>query len=370
MTNLGERTVRLHGFGKAGQGELTLAGGGTYEADLCSDTAIAIQVTNSTCDVVRIDSIAVLGNNPEDFVAVDETPRNVAVGEVYTLRGTFAPSQAGPRSATIRVYYSDKDGTHMREITIAGSGIGSSPITASLPVDTTMHAMILEDLTMPIYVQGVSLAPITAVEVTLGLRTDLLTPRALDLTGMVMDGAQIGYFDVKNDSVSFRLEFPTPRIIGQGILAKVLYRTFLTDTMETWVRLLRFDAETNSTACLSTTVQGGADQAAYFELDPQCGDQIISGHMRDDLLGLKIESVHPNPSRGRVSLKLDMPASSPSATINVYDATGKIVLTEQIERRNTRVQDVKLNIPGGAGKYYIRAESAAGSSTRAVVVTK
>lgn len=370
MTNTGERTVRLHGYGKEGQGDVTLALGGTYESLVCENVPVNVRINNGTCDGVTLDSIVLSGPHPGDFRMIDETPRNLAVGTGYDLTGTFEPTEPGLRRATIRVYYTDIDGTHSVDIEITGNGVGTAPLVASLPVDTAMQAMILSDLTMPIYVRGIANTPINAVEVTLGLNTDLLTPRSLDLTGMIIDGATIAYFNVMNDSLVFRLEFATPRTIGEGILAKVNFRTFLADTLATFIRLVRFSAESQHAACLQTSVQGGTDQVARFNLIPDCGDQLISDHMADRLGIVSILSIRPNPSRGRVTLKLDASYGLGQSTVTVYSANGKIVHTESIQRSGPNTNEVKLDIPGGSGQYFIRVESSGGSSTRSVIVKK
>ena len=173
-------------------------------------------------------------------------------------------------------------------------------------------------------------------------------------------------FRVMNDSVTVRLEFDTPRPIGEGILGRIEFRSFLTDTMQTKIELLRFSAAGSLAKCLATSVQG--TQPPSFTLDPECGDQYISDHMSDRLVS--ISSIHPNPSTGRMTMKLLTPLGISDANVSVFDATGRVVLEKHIATAKSTSQDVRLDIPGGAGQYFIRVRSAAGTSTRSVIVTR
>jgi hypothetical protein len=215
-------------------------------------------------------------------------------------------------------------------------------------------------------VSGVVNGDIQMVEFALGLNTDLLTPTLMELAGSEMEGATQTMFHVENDSVTVRLEFNPPRTIGEGILGRIEFRSFLTDTMQTKIELLRFSASGSLAKCLATSVQG--TQPPTFTLDPECGDQYISDHMSDRLVS--IVGIHPNPSTGKITMKLNTPLGISEASVCVYDAAGRVVLEKSIAATKSTSQDVKLDIPGGAGQYFIRVQSAAGTSTRSVIVTR
>ncbi len=363
MSNAGERTVTLHGYGRDDQGELTLSFAATLQAELCTHQDFTVRMSNGTCDDLTVDSFMVTGDDA-DFIFPTRDPQGIKVGDAYDLFGQFTPTASGFRRITIRVYYTDINGTHFRDIEITGVATSSPPIFASLPSDSTMFARILEDLSMPIYVSGVVNGDIQMVEFALALNTDLLTPTRIELNGTEMEGATQTMFMVMNDSVTVRLEFNPPRAIGQGILGHMKYRSFLTDTMQTTIALLRFSAAGSLAKCLATSVQSTAP--TLFTLDPECGDQFISDHMSDRLVS--IAGIHPNPSTGRITMKLNTPRGISDASVSVYDATGRVVIEKQISATKSISQDVKLDIPGSAGQYFIRVQSAAGTSTRSVIV--
>lgn len=365
MSNAGERDVTLHGFGRDDRGELALSFVATLNTELCTHQDFSVRMSNGTCDDLVVDSFVVTGDEG-DYIFPSLGAQGIKVGDSYDLFGQFAPTTAGQRSITIRVYYTDATGSHFKDIQIDGIGTSSPPITASLPADSVMTAKILEDLSMPIYVKGIVNGDIQMVEFALGLNTDLITPTMMELAGSEMEGATQTLFSVKNDSVTVKLEFNPPRPIGEGILGRMEFRSFLTDTMQTKIELLRFSAAGSLAKCLATSVQGTAP--VTFTLEPECGDQFISDHMSDRLVS--IAGIHPNPSTGKITMKLSTPRGISDASVSVYDASGHVVLEKQLSSSRTTSQDVKLEIPGGAGQYFIRVQTPESTSTRSVIVRK
>lgn len=363
-TDAGIREIPLRGIGRDDQGELTLTFTATLNAELCTHQDFSVRMNNGTCDDLVIDSFVITGD-VGDFVFPNTGSQGIKVGDAFDLVGQFTPIAAGPRKITIRVYYTDINGQHFRDIEINGTATSSPPLFASLPKDSTMFAKILQDISMPIYVQGVVNGDIQMVEFALGLNTDLLTPTMMDLSGTEMEGATQALFRVMNDSVTVRLEFNPPRAIGEGILGRMEFRSFLTDTMQTKIELLRFSAAGSLAKCLATSIQG--TQPPVFTLDPECGDQYISDHMSDRF---SIAGIHPNPSSGRITLKLNTPGGLSGADVSVYDASGHVVLEKHIAASKAASLDVKLDIPGGAGQYFVRVASGAGTSTRSVIVRR
>jgi hypothetical protein len=365
MSNAGERDITLHGFGQDDRGDVVLSFNDVLQTEMCMNQDFTVRINNGSCDDLVIDSIGVSGNDG-DFIFPDLSPQGIKVGDAYDLFGQFAPTAPGTRRITVRVYYTDASGHHFKDIDITGIGTSSPPLIASLSADSTMRAKILEDITMPIYVRGIVNGDIQSVEFALGLNTDLLTPKSMSLEGTEMEGARVTAFDIANDSVTVRLTFDTPRRIGEGILGRMQFRTFLTDTMTTSIELLRFSASGSLAKCLATSVQ--STQLPSFTLDPECGDQFISEHMSDRVVS--IAGIHPNPSTGRITMKLNTPGGMSDATVSVYDASGRVVLEKQIGSSSSRTQDIKLDIPGGAGQYFVRVQSQFGTSTRSVVVRR
>jgi hypothetical protein len=85
---------------------------------------------------------------------------------------------------------------------------------------------------------------------------------------------------------------------------------------------------------------------------------------------VSIAGIHPNPSTGRITMKLNTPHGMSDAMVSVYDASGRVVLEKAIGSSSSRTHDVKLDIPGGAGQYFVRVQSQFGTSTRSVVVRR
>ncbi|HET6512961.1 MAG TPA: T9SS type A sorting domain-containing protein, partial [Candidatus Kapabacteria bacterium] len=364
MTNAGERTITLHGYGREDRGQVVLAMTGTLQTELCTHQDFNVRIANGTCDDVTVDSIVVLGD-VADFVFPNTGQQGIKTGDAYDLFGQFIPTSAGPKKVRVRVHYTDALGSYIKEIEIDALGTSSPPLFASLPADSVMQAMILSDIQMPVYVSGLSNSEIQTVEFSLALKTDLLTPIFLDLNGTEMSGANVSQFAVANDSVSIRLTFPTPRRIGEGILSRINFRTFVTDTLSTQVRLLRFSAAGTQEKCLATAIQS-IGEPPVFHLDPQCGEQFVSQYMSLGELP-SITSITPNPSNGKVTVKLRTPNAASDAAVSVYDLTGRVVLEQPIPER---ASEIRLDINHGAGQYFIRVHSSLGSSTRSVVVRK
>lgn len=373
QTSTGERVVTITGSGKNDEGEVVLSADRNVSAELCDEDLIGVRIANSTCDPVTIDSIVIRGANASEFLFSTQTPKTLAVGESFDASGTFKPGDAGARTAIVYVYVNDGSGVQkVLQINIGGTGMGVAPLVMSIAQDSIMEAMILNDIVFPIYsdVNGSSL--VRAIEFTLALNTDLLTPYKFDLDGGILEGGSVTKFDVSiDDSVAIRVELAEPRVIGMGILGRVRARSFVADTLFTKITPIRFSAEGDAVKCLTTRIQGDGRTSASFRLIPQCGDQTLSDHLGDRLPNLSIQSMIPNPSRGDVTLQFTSNGLARDVKVSVYNTEGREISSEVISLPEGRAKhEHKLHLDAPSGQYYVRLGSAESSSTRTLLLKR
>lgn len=370
-TNGGDRLIDLIAYGKNDDGSLTFAITADAVADLCDDDDLLIQLANTTCDDVVIDSIRVGGQDAQDFAfaSTDRTP--LVVGANLNVPGIFTPSEAGPRRAIVTIYITGPDGQTTRQFDLTGLGNNIPPMTMSIPIDTTMEGMLLEEVYMPIYTGLASQAPIRAIEFALSLNTDLLTPVELILAGTEMEGGTVADFSVsKFDSMRVRVEFTPARMLKPGILAKLRFQSFVADTLFTYITPIRFSVEAENNKCISSTILS-AERRGSFRLIPECGDQTLSEHLRGTIPGMKIEMIRPNPTRGNVKIGLEAPADLQQTDVEVFDMTAKLVARYTLPVTRTKGKaSISLVMPASSGVYYVRVRSLYAASTRRVVVTR
>jgi hypothetical protein len=285
--------------------------------------------------------------------------------------GVFTPGAEGPRAATVHIYITGPDGQTVSQLNLSGLGIGIPSLTMSIPLDTTMEAMILEDIIMPIYSGVTSNGPITAVEFTLGMNTDLLTPVELLLEGTALEGGRVAEFSVsKFDSVFVRVEFTPGRILNAGILARLRFQTFVADTLHTFITPLRFSVEAGGNKCVTTSITS-AERRALFTLIPQCGDQTLSDHLNGKIPGMSILAVHPNPTRGAVKLDVRAASDLTEALVEIFDMQGSLVMSSTLPVvRHKGKASMNLSMPASSGTYYVRVRTEHFVSTRQIVVRR
>ena len=80
---------------------------------------------------------------------------------------------------------------------------------------------------------------------------------------------------------------------------------------------------------------------------------------------LKLGQNYPNPAKAKTYVEVSF--NSPSASLNVYDVLGKLVLTEKLSNSGTFMIDV-TNFPDGVYIYTLEADGE--TITKRLIVKK
>ncbi len=86
-----------------------------------NSTAQQVTLTNSLHVTLNIASISVTGTNATDFSETNKCPSSLAVGASCTIEVTFAPTQIGPRTATITITDNALDSP--QSVALSGTGV-------------------------------------------------------------------------------------------------------------------------------------------------------------------------------------------------------------------------------------------------------
>lgn len=151
-TATGARSASLAVTGNAGTSQVAFSGNGLTGAALTANPAtvsfgsvsvgsasapVTVRMSNTGGTSLSITSLALLGNNPADFVSVDGCSVNttLAPGQGCDIAVTFVPAAAGTRSATLRVGSSAGAATTALAGTgqvLAVPGLAGSPLALSI----------------------------------------------------------------------------------------------------------------------------------------------------------------------------------------------------------------------------------------------
>jgi len=86
-----------------------------------NSNAQKVTLTNSLPVALNIASISVTGTNATDFSETNNCPSSLAVGASCTIEVTFAPTQIGPRTATITITDNSQDSP--QSVALSGTGV-------------------------------------------------------------------------------------------------------------------------------------------------------------------------------------------------------------------------------------------------------
>jgi len=107
-----------------------------------SSPAQMVTVTNtSTALPVNISSIAVAGTNASDFGETNNCALSLAPGASCTINVTFAPSQVGPRTASLTI--TDDAPGSPQMVSLAGTGVISGPNPNLSPATLTFATQLV-----------------------------------------------------------------------------------------------------------------------------------------------------------------------------------------------------------------------------------
>ncbi len=355
-TNVGFIDIPITAFGSNDPGVLTISTATLGSILTCNDTTFSLTLTNTTCDLLALDSIVFSG------AATDYSILSPTSGPLPTLASVvtsikFSPQVNGQRPLSITYYLHKVDGSIVvRSTSVQGVGIQPPPIGISLP-STAFSATAGQDIHIPVLLLDSSYVNVKTIELTLGLRTDLLSPVSIDLSKGVFADASVQQFMVSADSLNIGLQLSASRHLSPGTIGDILCQTYVTDTTATEVQLIRFDVadSLSSASCLPLSQPTGV--SIPFTLLPECGTMILTDFLHDGTTALRLLNVMPNPAHSELTVTVQVnPTSDQVLSIEVLNDVGVVLQQEQIPVTTpaTITKTLSLNGPSGGRTLRLR----------------
>lgn len=368
QTSAGERTVTLQGNGTNDPGTLAISATPLGTVLTCSDTTFVITISNTTCDSLIFDSLAISGNATTDYTIDASGFIALGIGAIKDLIGTFAPQAGGLRDATAHFYFHDLAGG-LKEVSIALAGIGSapSPLRVKLPA-SSIATVAGKTIAIPIEVTAQNVVGVNDVRISLSCNTDLAEPLNFSLSST---SAVVTIENMSKSGCDIHLIYSAPEIFALGKLGEIQCRTYITDSFMTTIGLKAISATSSASSTVCTPAEVEFD-STVITVDPQCGDSILSHQIAGDLAIARIVSVNPNPTDGKVEIGLYYPGGfEETCTLEVYDARGMRIDEQNIPISAKEKKDhITLDLQGASGARYIRLVSSKGMSTAKVFLAK
>ncbi len=363
-----------------GGGTVTYSTTPDIQAYTCQSQPFSLSISDSLCDSITIDSIALRGVDAGDFSLADTVPIELAAKGQIVLNGVFTPQDSLARSASIALKIREADGTsHDTTIALAGLGIPVPLIEVALGV-TSLHTGAGQNVTIPILAKRGSTTNLGIFDCSLLMNTDLLSPLATNTNGFfgnagtqsltisrASDGSHF-------DTVQIHFQSSANALLPVGELCEIACEAYVTSATSTGIVLhsVEFHDAGGSEQCLSSETV--PDTNAVFMLDQVCGDTSLSQWFRTRALAL--DGVSPNPTTGLVRLTFEVPQHYTNITsLELYNALGEklgehqIVFPEGVTGRQS--VDLDLNTETaykGERILYLRVRTPTGFLIAKVIV--
>jgi len=367
-TNGGVKKVAVKSYVASDAGNVALAVTDSTTLS-CQSSTFSIQLKNTTCDTIAVESVTLAGTNAGDFSLPAFSRTVVPVGGSITMSGTYAPQAGGTRNATATIHIRRHDGSTLDTIiAIQALAVASPPIPISLP-DSSIVESAGNTISIPLYATNNSVVTVDEFDATLLLNTDLLSPIRFDPVQPQLLAGSVTAFDAQTKgTLKITFALPQPAKISRGLLGWIRFGVRLTDTMATEVKLstATLASKTYSIACLSALT---LDSTVQFRLDPLCGDRTITGGIAKQL-SLTIGSIVPNPARDEVTITVVGPLNG-AGELEISDELGHIMYQEAVViAKGVHGSSIHLQLTGASGIRYVRLRSMEGMSTRRFIVSR
>jgi len=223
---------------------------------------------------------------------------------------------------------------------------------------------------IPIVALDSSVRPLSILDFSLRLNTDLLTPIRINPSSGLLAGVKPSKFIVEKDSLSLELKLPNATRIGPGTLCVLECIAMVTTTTTTTVTLQRVgfaDPPFNS-SCLTAVTANGLDSSIAFRLVEGCGDPSISSSMTNTL-GLEVGAISPNPVSQSFSVLLRDRAKG-EVKLDVLDVLGRIVL-HHVQNATGADEVIRLEASGlTEGSYVLRVSDGQSATTSRKLIVR
>lgn len=330
---------------------------------VCDSADGVISLSNIGGGSITIDSVAL--TDPFHFLP-GQFPLLLGRGHSGDLKIRVIPLTSGALSGDAIIFYHTSDGA-VHDTVIILKGYATSPLAFGITLEPrAVSGLVGDSVNLEIGITGTidaktsTLVGLQALEISLDLNTDLLTPISVEPLFPSLKASQL---ITSGNRVSFTLFLPTGfSFTNAAQLVEVHCVAYVTDTMATSIELssAQFSAS-GGTTCFAL---GTPVDTSNFTLISQCGDSTIMKAMRNELPSL-LGSVIPNPAKKNIKISLVNLGSLLS--YELFDALG-------VSRKQgtTLENSLWINISDlPSGNYYFRATSTNGiTATKPVVIIR
>jgi len=313
---------------------------------VCDSSDGVITFSNIGGGTITIDSVSL--TDPFHFLP-SQLPLSLPRGRTGELKIRVVPLTSGPLSGKAIIFYHTSDG-FVHDTIIMLSGFATSPLAFGITLEPQAISaragdkVLLEiGITGSIDAKTSALVGLQALEISLDLNTDLLTPVRVSPRFPGIIASQI---TIVGSRCSFTLFLPTAfAFTNLAQLAELECVAYVTDTMATSIKLssAQFSAS-GGTSCFAL---GSPVDTSIFTLIAQCGDSTVMAALRNEL-PLVVQSIHPNPAGSIVNVLLN--STGGEIHYELLDALGA-KRREGTTGGNSLLLDV-TDLP--SGNYYFR----------------
>jgi hypothetical protein len=282
------------------------------------------------------------------FLAIDRTDTATTIAKTYSYNSIFPdlPSATGVDSLTIRPL-SIVDTSFVALYLNAGSAVLGTIDTVSVNISAIDPSL-----------------GVTGFTLWLQYDHDILTYLDSDLIGTLSDGWRYKRDSIGEQTDAFIFTSSGDSLSGTGVLAKFLFRSFVSDSAIAVVRA--WGILPGASFC--PTVAIAPPTQDLFVGKDMCGDPELHQFLATN--GLVIQSIIPNPSSGvfqltvRTGLKED-------GVITLVDMLGREVWTSGQYHLESGVQTLSCGpVILSEGNYIVRLSTPSGAVSQQVLILK
>jgi hypothetical protein len=318
----------------------------SLSSTVCDSADGVISLSNIGGGSITIDSVAI--TDPFHFLP-GQLPLLLGRGHSGNLNIRVIPLTSGPLSGNAIIFYHTSDGA-VHDTVIVLRGFATTPLAFGITLEPrAVSGLAGDSVNLEIGITGTidaktsTLVGLQALEISLDLNTDLLTPMSVET---LFPGLKTSQLAINGDHISFTLFLPAGfAFTNASQLAEVHCIAYVTDTMATSIELssAQFSAS-GGTTCFAL---GTPIDTSIFTLIPQCGDSTLMKGLRHELPSL-LTSIIPNPANTTIEILLNN--RGVPVRYQLFDALGT-TRKEGTTSENSLQLNI-LDLP--SGNYYLR----------------
>jgi hypothetical protein len=190
---------------------------------------------------------------------------------------------------------------------------------------------------------------------------DVLKYVSIDQTASLTQGWTVAETNIDAQTDQFIFTSKTDSLSGPGIIAKIFFKSYVSDSA---IKPMTLTSTLSSTRFCALDVLA-SDTMSYFVGRDLCGDGLLHDLLSKRSIG--IESIIPNPTSHTFVVVLHSPTEA-TATLSLYSLLGEEVWTNTTHLTGSGSERVVCSIPTSvaSGSYILRAASSGGVSSRLI----